>query len=78
MRGEIQSRRLEDIHSEIQEAKINFAEAIDNLELTDEANYNLERSVLDCAIHISLITLELTLIERIIQGNDRNLNAHEV
>jgi len=30
----------------------------------------MERSMLDCAIHISLMLLEITLYERILKGQD--------
>ena len=77
MKGNIQSRRLEGIKSEINEAKESFFKSLSNLELSDEANQNLERSVLDCAIHISLNFLELVLIERIIDGKDIFISSGE-
>ena len=45
-----------------------FKQAIQNLDLSDDANKDMERSLLDCAIHISLMYLELSLYERIIDG----------
>ena len=48
------------------------------MELSDEDNKNLERSVLDCAIHIALNMLELMLIERIIEGNDKPLSVRDI
>ena len=49
-----------------------------NLELTEEANKNLERSVLDCAIHIALNMLELILIVRIIEGNNKPITIRDI
>ena len=50
----------------IHEAYDNFESAIRSLELSDYANADLERSMLDAAVHTSLIMLELTLYDRII------------
>lgn len=53
------------------EAKDSFLRAIENLELNDEANADIERSMLDFAIYLALNILELILYERIIEGKDR-------
>ena len=63
------NRRHDIFKADINEARENLVEAFHNLELSREANENLERSLLDCAIHISLILLELSLIEKIKEGN---------
>ena len=55
---------------EIKVAKKNFKSAIFNLELTEDANKNLDSSYLDFAIHITLNMLELVLIERMLSGKD--------
>lgn len=59
---------------QISQAKDDLQAAISNLDLSEEADQNLERSMLDIAIHISLLILELSLYERIIQGQDRPLS----
>lgn len=45
-------------------------EAINRLELSDAANADMERSMLDAAIYISFMILEMTLYLRIIEGKD--------
>ena len=45
-------------------------EAINRLELSDAANADMERSMLDAAIYISLMILEMVLFLRIIEGKD--------
>ena len=52
----------------INEAKEDFSSAIENLDILNEANIDVESSMLDSAIHISLMLLEITLYERIIKG----------
>ena len=53
-------------------------DAIKNLDLSDEANIDMERSMLDSAIHISFMLLEVTLYERIIEGQDERKTNEEV
>lgn len=62
------------VSRQISQAKDDLQAAISNLDLSEEADQNLERSMLDIAIHISLLILELSLYERIIQGQDRPLS----
>ena len=54
----------------IRRANDSFTNAIKNLELTEAANFDIERSMLDYAIVISLSILELILFYRIIDGKD--------
>ena len=61
----------------IHEANDNFERAIKSLELSDAANADLERSMLDAAVHTALIMLELKLYERIIQGHDMPITRRE-
>ena len=61
----------------IKVAKDSLLEAIENLDLSEEANKNLERSVLDIAILISFIYLELLLYERVIEGRDTRLTSKD-
>ena len=68
--GVVVDRRRDNIKKDINEAKDSFSNAIQNLELTEENNLNLERSMLDKAILLSLNSLELILYERIIDGKD--------
>ena len=58
-------------------AKESFESAISNLELSDDANKSFDRSLLDCAIHITLNMLELVLIERMLSGKDEDLEKSE-
>ena len=61
----------------IHEASDNFESAIKSLELSDAANADLERSMLDAAVHTALIMLELSLYERIIKGFDMPITKRE-
>ena len=54
----------------IAEAQDSLEEAMKNLDLNDDSDLNMERSYLDCAIHISLMILELQLYNNIIEGKD--------
>ena len=63
-------RSHNEVKEEIKVAKENLKSAITNLELTEDANKNFDRSYLDCAIHITLNMLELVLIERMLSGKD--------
>lgn len=54
-----------------------FSHAISNLELNDQANANMERSLLDVAIFISLSILELILHVRIIDGKDVHMSNRD-
>ena len=67
---EYYDRRQNGIKDVIQTAKTSLENAISNLDLNDDSNHNLERSYLDCAIHISFMILELQLYENIIEGKD--------
>lgn len=69
LKDQFLNRRHDIFKADVNEAKENLIEALSNLELSKEANENLERSVLDFAIHIALIILELSIIDRIKEGN---------
>ena len=63
----------------IDDARDNFTFAVQNMDLSPEANAHLERSLLDCAVHISLFMLEIALYERIIIGKDsKPLDVREI
>lgn len=51
--------------------------ALNNLDLSPEANEDMERSMLDIAIYLSHHFLELSLYERIIDGKSRNIGYKE-
>ena len=74
---ETYDRRRNGIKVLINLAKDDFFTAILNLDLSDEANSDMERSLLDCAIHMSFMILELTLYERIIEGHDSLATVEE-
>ena len=74
---EIYCRRQNAILNLIKEAKEDFSSAIKNLDLSDEANIDVECSMLDLAIHISFMLLEITLYERIIKGQDERKTKEE-
>ena len=71
---DLNRRNKRKVSRQISQAKDDLQAAISNLDLSEEADQNLERSMLDIAIHISLLILELSLYERIIQGQDRPLS----
>ena len=75
---ELHDRRVQGIRESIKNAREAFASAIQNLDLSEETNMNPDRSMLDCAIHISLMFLELELYERIIEGRDVNNSLDEI
>lgn len=75
---ELHDRRVQGIRESIRSAREAFASAIQNLDLSEETNMNPDRSMLDCAIHISLMFLELELYERIIEGRDVNNSLDEI
>ena len=67
VRANLVDRRQRSVIIEvIHEASDNFESAIKSLELSDAANADLERSMLDAAVHTAIIMLELALYERII------------
>ena len=70
LKANVNFRSHNEVKEEIKVAKKNFKSAISNLELTEDANKNFDRSYLDCAIHITLNMLELVLIERMLSGKD--------
>ena len=70
-------RRHNGIKDLIKEAKDDFLNAIQNLDLSKEANADMDRSMLDNAIRIAFMILELSLYERIIQGQDRLATKEE-
>ena len=70
LKAHVNYRSHDEVKEEIRVAKENLKSAISNLELNDEANKDIERSYLDCAIHITLNMLELVLIERMLSGKD--------
>jgi len=49
-----------------------------NFDLNDEANQKLEQSVLDCAIYMSFLVLELSLYELIIEGREPHASAETI
>ena len=67
---EYYDRRQNDIKDVIAEAQSSLEQAINNLELGEDSDADIERSYLDCAIHISFIILELELYLNIIEGKD--------
>ena len=77
LKSNYEDRRRDLINRDINEAKDCFVHAIQNLDLSDESNEDLERSVLDFAIFISLNVLELSLYERHINGKDMPISKKE-
>ena len=75
---ELYDRRVQGIRESMKNARGAFASALQNLDLSEETNMNPDRSMLDCAIHISLMFLELELYERIIEGRDVNNSLDEI
>ena len=74
---QVQDRRRDHVKQLIRRANDSFTNAIKNLELNDEANFDPERSMLDYAIYISLAILELILNFRIIDGKDVTITKHQ-
>lgn len=54
----------------IRDAIDDFVEAMQNFDLSEEATQRLEQSVLDCAIYMSFLVLELALYIVIIEGSE--------
>ena len=73
----IQDRRKDNVKSLIRRANDSFTNAIKNLELNKAANDDIERSMLDQAIYISLNILELILHFRIIDGKDVHITKEQ-
>ena len=70
-------RRQRSIIEVINEAIDNFESAIKSLELSDAANADLERSMLDAAVHTALMMLELALYKRLVEGRDMPITKRE-
>ena len=74
-------RRARSVKETIDSARDSFIKAIQNLDLADDSNRDPERSVLDCAVHIATMCLELCLYERILTGKGAPIKpaeAHQV
>ena len=78
MQEEYYNSRQNGIKDVIKESKRSLESAISNLNLNEDADHHLDTSYLDCAIHISLMILELQLYNRIIEGNDIKISQNAV